>query len=208
VVRDGGHALLAGTVSATVERVVRLDPVPHDLAAAVIAHRGQAMNGALEAVEGMRLSRSDDLEGQVVLVATDFTGSHGEPPCNEQLRRCHFQDCPRNGLDASGSAALRGLGGTVRRNRVLPSRDSYEPHSFGNQPVAAARPRSRKNPKAKGSAMCPEPGRGLVRLRSRIANGNTADARIAEIAKPVILKYNLGPVGGLEASAASAMGSG
>jgi hypothetical protein len=45
-------------------------------------------------------------------------------------------------------------------------------------------------------------------LRSRIANGNTADARIAEIAKPVILKYNLGPVGGLEASAASAMGSG
>jgi len=46
----------------TVERVVRLDPVAHDPASAMIANRGQAMDGTFEAVERMCLTGSDDLK--------------------------------------------------------------------------------------------------------------------------------------------------
>jgi hypothetical protein len=76
-VRDARYALLPGAMRAAVERLVCLDPVPHDLASAVIAHGCQAMDGTLEAVEGVGMTRGDDLKGEVVLVAADFAGGHG-----------------------------------------------------------------------------------------------------------------------------------
>jgi hypothetical protein len=71
------HALLPRTVGATVERALRLDPVADDFAAAMLAQRSELVNGALEAVERMGLSGGDDLEGAIVVVATDLTPSHG-----------------------------------------------------------------------------------------------------------------------------------
>jgi hypothetical protein len=52
--------------------------MPDDPAAAVIAHRRQGMNRALETIEDMSLAVHDDLEAFVVLIATDFAGSHGK----------------------------------------------------------------------------------------------------------------------------------
>jgi hypothetical protein len=69
-------AALPGTMGTAVERPVRLDSVSHDLAAAVFAYGSQPVNGTFEAVKGMRLAGSDYLEGEIVVVATDFTSSH------------------------------------------------------------------------------------------------------------------------------------
>jgi hypothetical protein len=80
VIGHRGHAQLSGTVSTTVKRAFGLDSVAYDLAATVLAHRGELMNGTLEAVECMRLSSGDDLEGEIVVVAADLTSSHRKPP--------------------------------------------------------------------------------------------------------------------------------
>jgi hypothetical protein len=53
-----------------------LDPVPYDLAAAVLAHRSEPVNGTFEAVESMGITGGNHLEGQVIVVAADFTSSH------------------------------------------------------------------------------------------------------------------------------------
>jgi hypothetical protein len=60
----------------TEERALRLDSMPHDLAAAVLADRSEFVNGALEAVEGVGVTGSHHLKGQVVIVAANFTSSH------------------------------------------------------------------------------------------------------------------------------------
>jgi hypothetical protein len=62
VIRDGGHSTLAGAMRATVERTVRLDPVPDDLAAAVITLRRELMNGALETIECVRRPVAQDFK--------------------------------------------------------------------------------------------------------------------------------------------------
>ena len=67
------HALLVRAMCAAIERAVRLDPMSDDLATAVLAHRRERMNRALEAVEGMAMSGGDDLEGQVIVVAANLT---------------------------------------------------------------------------------------------------------------------------------------
>jgi hypothetical protein len=77
VINHRSYALLPGTVSATEKRTVRLQPMPYDLAAAVLAYRGKPVNGALKAVECMPLSRGNYLEGEVIIVAADFALSHG-----------------------------------------------------------------------------------------------------------------------------------
>jgi hypothetical protein len=59
-----------------VKRALRLDPVTHDLAATVLTHRSQAVNGAFKAVEGMGVTGRYYLKGEVVVIAADFTSSH------------------------------------------------------------------------------------------------------------------------------------
>ena len=77
VVDDRRDACLPGAVRAAVEGAVRFDAVADDLAAAVLADWREAMNGTFEAVEGVGPARGDDLEGEVVVVPSDFTHGHG-----------------------------------------------------------------------------------------------------------------------------------
>jgi hypothetical protein len=81
VVGDLCHTSLAGAVSAAVEGAIRLDPMPNDLAAAVIADRRQLVDGTLKAIEHMSLADGNHLEGQVVVIPTHVTSSHVSPPC-------------------------------------------------------------------------------------------------------------------------------
>jgi hypothetical protein len=67
-------------MGAAIEGAVRLDAVADDLAPAMLAHRGELMDGALEAVEGVGMSRGDHLKGEIVVVAADFTDCHGILP--------------------------------------------------------------------------------------------------------------------------------
>jgi hypothetical protein len=69
-------AALSGTVGAAIEGPLRLDTMPNDLAAAVLAYRSQPVNGAFEAVERMGVAGCNHLEGEVVIVTADFTSSH------------------------------------------------------------------------------------------------------------------------------------
>src|SRR5262245_8698411 len=62
VIDDRARPLGMGAVRATVVRTVRLDAMPDDLAAAVLAHRRQLVNRTLEAVERMCPSGADYLE--------------------------------------------------------------------------------------------------------------------------------------------------
>jgi hypothetical protein len=50
--------------------------VTDDFAAAMITFRSDYRNGALEAIENMRLTLSRDLEGLIVIVSAKFTSSH------------------------------------------------------------------------------------------------------------------------------------
>src|SRR5918999_6190497 len=65
-----------GTVRAAVHGAVRLDAVPDDLAAAVVAGRRDRMDGALEAVEHVGLAAASDLHRLVVLVAAHLALRH------------------------------------------------------------------------------------------------------------------------------------
>src|SRR5262245_61098848 len=76
-VLEGRHARLAGAMRAAVEAAGRLDAVPDDLAAAVLAHRRQPVDRALEGVEGVRGAADANLERLVVIVTTDVASSHG-----------------------------------------------------------------------------------------------------------------------------------
>jgi hypothetical protein len=60
----------------TEKRAFGLDTVTDDLASAVIADRRQLVDGALKAIKRMGVARRNDLEGQVIVVAADFTSSH------------------------------------------------------------------------------------------------------------------------------------
>jgi len=76
VIHRGSYAAFPGAVSTAKEGALRLNPVPYDLAAAVLAHRSEPVDGAFEAVEGMGVTGGNHLEGQVIVVAADFTSSH------------------------------------------------------------------------------------------------------------------------------------
>ena len=65
-----------GAVGAAVEVAVHLDSVADDPAATVQAHRGDPVDGTLEAVEHMPLTGGDHLERLVVFVAADLTSGH------------------------------------------------------------------------------------------------------------------------------------
>src|SRR5690606_26739145 len=85
-VHDLCRALLAGAVGAAEPAVARLDAMPHDAAAAVLAHRRHARDGALEGVEGVHLPLRVDLEGHVIVVAAHFASGH-VPPNRQAVRR-------------------------------------------------------------------------------------------------------------------------
>jgi hypothetical protein len=106
-----------------VERLLRLDAMTDDLAAAVIAHWSQFVYGTFEAVERMTLTGRDYLEGEIVVVPADFTSSHGALP-ERAAQYCHpgtvakmsadFQRLPaielrRAASDGSGLLGLPGL---------------------------------------------------------------------------------------------------
>src|SRR5215208_5120313 len=76
VIHSGLYAAFPGAVGTAKEGALRLNPVPYDLAAAVLAHRREPVDGAFEAVERMGITGGDHLEGQVVVIAADFTSSH------------------------------------------------------------------------------------------------------------------------------------
>jgi len=67
-----GTFLLAGAVRATEEFPVRLPAMADDLAAAMVANRGERLNGAFETVEDVGRARGDYLEREGVLVAANF----------------------------------------------------------------------------------------------------------------------------------------
>jgi hypothetical protein len=77
---------LARAVGAAEEASVRLHAVAYDLDAAVLAGRGEGVDGALEAVEGVRVaSGHTDLEGLVVLVAANLASGHLDHPLPDWL---------------------------------------------------------------------------------------------------------------------------
>jgi hypothetical protein len=65
-----------GTVRATVESVADLHAMADDLAPAMFASRGQSVDRTLEAIEGVRATAHDHLEGFVVVIAADFALRH------------------------------------------------------------------------------------------------------------------------------------
>src|SRR6266536_4809659 len=68
----------AGAMGAAVEPARHLDTVTEDAAAAVFAYRRQLRDGALEAVERVRLTAGRaDLKGHPVVVTTNVAGRHG-----------------------------------------------------------------------------------------------------------------------------------
>jgi hypothetical protein len=72
--RDPG---LARAIGAAIERVLGLDAVSDDLATAVSADGGKLLDRALKAVEDMLPARREYLEGHIIIVAANFTFSHG-----------------------------------------------------------------------------------------------------------------------------------
>src|SRR5690606_9543633 len=72
-----GRLGVAGAEGAAVEATVDLDAVADHLAPAVLADGRHAVDGALEAVEGVRRTGGAHLERLVVVVAADLTAGHG-----------------------------------------------------------------------------------------------------------------------------------
>jgi len=67
-------------MGAAVEVTLRLHAVADDLNTAMFTGRGEGVDGALEAVEGVRVATGQsNFESLVVLVTTDFTLSHLHP---------------------------------------------------------------------------------------------------------------------------------
>src|SRR5262249_15514193 len=77
VIDDGFGALGVRAVRATIEGAVGLHAVADDLAAAVLTHGRELLDGALETVERVRLSGGHHLKRHLVVVAAHFAYGHG-----------------------------------------------------------------------------------------------------------------------------------
>jgi len=84
---DSGFARAVG---AAIESVLGLDPVPDDPAPALSADRGQLLDRAFEAVEDMLPARRDHLEGQIIIVAANFTLGHAHTSFEKQTEFTGF----------------------------------------------------------------------------------------------------------------------
>ena len=67
---------MLGAVSAAENRVVAFHAMPHDLAAAMGAWRGESVDRTLEAIERMRHAIAPHGETLVVVVSANLTDSH------------------------------------------------------------------------------------------------------------------------------------
>jgi len=81
---------------------MRLDAVSHDVAAAVLADRSTAVNGALETIEHVRLAGRPNLERLVVRIPTDPR----KLPCVSSSRPARASPSPRQGKAKIGGGAL------------------------------------------------------------------------------------------------------
>ena len=71
------NAAAFGAVVAAVElAVLRLQAMADDLAAAMVAGRGQGVDRALETIEGVSAAAQGDLKGFVILIPADFALCH------------------------------------------------------------------------------------------------------------------------------------
>jgi hypothetical protein len=76
IVDDCHSALSMRTMSAAVECAIRLDPVADDPAVTMATDWREFLDGALEAVERVRLARGDHLEGLVIVIPANFASRH------------------------------------------------------------------------------------------------------------------------------------
>src|SRR6266545_2314713 len=74
------NAFAFGAMLATKESAGLLQAMPDDSDSAMIAGWRERMNGAFEAIIGMRLAAHRDLKRLVVVIAAGFTCSHECPP--------------------------------------------------------------------------------------------------------------------------------
>ena len=82
---------LAGAVGAAVKGLIRLDPVSDDLAAAVIADRGEFVDCTLETVKSVTFSAYDHFKRLVIIVPANFAFSHTQfVRAREGSRRCQI----------------------------------------------------------------------------------------------------------------------
>ena len=65
---------------AAIHLVTSFHAVADDSAPTMSATGREGLNRTLEAVEGMRLAGHSDREGFIVVIATEFTRSHIDPP--------------------------------------------------------------------------------------------------------------------------------
>ena|SRR5919107_5475323 len=128
VIDRSPDAALPGAVSAAIECAFGLDPVADDLASAMIAHRRELVDGTLEAVESVCLTRGDHLKGEIVVVAADFASSHSILLAVGVLnyKGITSKVCPRGWGIASQpgchSASLRAANCWARFPGLVPSR--------------------------------------------------------------------------------------
>ena len=76
MIADALNTGFTRAIGTAVKGAVGLDAVPDDFAIAMMANRRELVNRALEAIEDVPVARCDDLERQVIFVATDFALSH------------------------------------------------------------------------------------------------------------------------------------
>jgi uncharacterized membrane protein YdfJ with MMPL/SSD domain len=111
VVPDALHALFLRTVGATEDAAVRLDTVADHPAAAMLAFRGQRLNGTLEAVERVCPAVHDHLERLVVIVTAGLATCHDRVL---QVPAFRQQPYPATGLMRGPSPARRLSPGPLR----------------------------------------------------------------------------------------------
>jgi hypothetical protein len=74
---NSDDARLLRAVGAAIKGALRFDAMADDPALAVRTRRRERMNGALEAIENVRLPGVNDFEGLVVIVPADLALGHG-----------------------------------------------------------------------------------------------------------------------------------
>src|SRR5215510_336331 len=112
---DSGFARAVG---AAIERVLGLDAMPDDPAAALRADRGQLLDRAFEAVEDVLPARRDHLEGQVIIVAANFTLSHVHTSSGKSMNRTYgTYRCYGSYFHDAPCATIHQY--AIRRTRVL-----------------------------------------------------------------------------------------
>jgi hypothetical protein len=79
VIDGGRYTRFARAVGATKILAPRLDAMANDLAAAMIARRGDLLNRAFKAVKDMTAAANDDFKRPLIVVPADFTLCHGYP---------------------------------------------------------------------------------------------------------------------------------